>query len=117
MVKLPRQATNEQILEVIGAWVELLAQDRYEEAIQMLRHTSTSNWSPELIKTVISNYGFIEPRKDEKVFHVTSLKKNPAGNPFQEIEWYGDDPNRPQEYLGMVGYKFIGKKNLTYSIT
>ena len=104
MVRLPRHVTDEQILDVIRSWVELLAQDRYDDALQMLRHSSTNEWSPELIKTVISNYGFIEPRQDANLFHVTSLKDNPSGESFEEVEWYGDDPNRPQEYLGMVGF-------------
>jgi hypothetical protein len=102
MIKLPQHATDQQILDVIRDWVELLAQNHYEDAFQMLKHDASKDWSPELIRTVISNYGFIEPRKDEKVFRVTSIKEKPTGKPYQEVDWYGDDPDRPRQYLGMV---------------
>ena len=102
MIRLPRNATDEQILDVVRQWVELLAQEKYEEAFRMLRYRPTELWSPELIKTVIANYGFIEPREDGATFKVTSLKDDPEGQVFHGVEWYGDDPNRPAEYLGMA---------------
>jgi hypothetical protein len=104
MIRLPRNASDEQILDVIRAWVELLAQERYEEAFQMLLYHPAEHWSPELIKTIITNYGFIEPREDGATFKVTSLKDNPEGQPFHGVEWYGDDPNGPTEYLGMAAF-------------
>jgi len=104
MIQLPRNSTDEQILDVVRGWVELLAQERYEEAFQMLRYQPTELWSPELIRNVITNYGFIEPRKDGARFKVTSLKDNLEGKAFHEVEWYGDDPNRPAEYLGMAAF-------------
>ncbi|MDQ3755574.1 MAG: hypothetical protein M3371_12690 [Acidobacteriota bacterium] len=104
MIRLPRNATDEQILDVVCTWVELLAQEKYEEAFQMLRYHSAEHWSPELIKTVISNYGFIEPLEHGAIFKVTSLKDDPEGQAFHEVEWYGDDPNRPAEYLGMAAF-------------
>ena len=104
MIQLPRNSTDEQILDVVRAWVELLAQERHEEAFQMLRYQSSELWSPELIKNVITNYGFIEPCADGAMFKVTSLKDNPGGKPFYEVYWYGADPNRPAEYLGMAAF-------------
>ena len=55
-------------------------------------------------RTVITNYGFIEPHEDSATFKVTSLKANPAGKPFHGVEWYGDDTNKPAEYLGMAAF-------------
>ena len=102
MIQLPRNSTDEQILDVVRAWVELLAQERDEEAFQMLRYQPTELWSSEVIRNVITNYGFIEPCKDGATFKVTSLKNNPGGQAFHQVDWYGDDPNRPAEYLGMA---------------
>ncbi len=104
MIRLPRNATDEQILDVIRAWVELLAQERYEDAFQMLRYHPAEHWSPALIRAVVTNYGFIEPRKDGATFKVTSLKDNPEGEAFHGVEWYGDDPNKPAEYLGVAAF-------------
>ncbi len=104
MIRLRRDAADEQILDAIRAWVELLAQERYEEAFKMLRYHPAESWSPELIRTVITNYGFIEPREDGATFKVTSPKDNPEGKDFGGVQWYGDDPNRPAEYLGMAAF-------------
>lgn len=102
MIRLPRKASDEQILAAITAWVELLAQERYEDAFQMLRHIPDEHWSPELMKTVITNYGSTEPCADGAIFKITSPKDNPKGQVFHEVEWWGDDPNRPAEYVGMA---------------
>jgi len=104
MVKLEREATESQIFEVIRDWVELLSQDKYEEAFEMFRYHSTEYWSAELIRTVIKNYGFIEPREDGVTFKVTSLKENLTGQPFNEVQWWDDDPNRPAEYIGEIAF-------------
>ena len=104
MIYLPRNATDKQILDVVRQWVELLAQENYEEAFRMLRYHPAANWSPELIKTVITNYGFIEHREDGAIFKVTSMEDNPEGQAFHGVEWYGDDPNKPAEYLGMAAF-------------
>jgi hypothetical protein len=104
MIRLAREATDEQILDAIRAWVELLAQEKYEEAFGMLHYHPAEHWSPELIRTVITNYGFIEPREDGATFKVTSLKDNPKGKDFSGVQWYGDNPNRQSEYLGMAAF-------------
>lgn len=59
-----------------------------------------------LLRTVISNYGSPEARRDGKVFRVTSiLHEQPSGDRyFYGVERYGDDPNRPKEYVGIVLY-------------
>jgi hypothetical protein len=104
MIRFPKQTTDEQIFDLIREWVEVLAQERYDDAFQMVRHSQDNHWSPQLIQTVIENYGSIEPRKDGAKFRVTSISSNPVGNPIYEIEWYVDDPNKPQEYVGEVAF-------------
>jgi hypothetical protein len=96
MIRLPKQASDEQIFDLLREWVEVLAQGRYDEAFQMLRHPQNNRWSPQLIQTVIENYGSVEPRQNGAKFRVTSI----SGKPTYDIEWYDDDPNRPQEYIG-----------------
>jgi hypothetical protein len=104
MIRLPRNATDEQILDLVRAWSELLAQERYEEAFQMLRYHPLKHWSPKLIRTVVTNYGSIEPREQGAKFRATPLNENSEGRVFHGVEWYGDDPNMPTEYLGMAGF-------------
>jgi hypothetical protein len=103
MIRFPKQTSDEQIFDLIREWVEVLAQERYDEAFQKVRPSQVNHWSPQLIQTVIENYGSVEPRKDGATFRVTSISGNPVGNPAYDIEWYEDDPNRPQEYIGYCG--------------
>jgi hypothetical protein len=106
MMKLQPSATDEELLRVIESWVELLAMGRFDEAFSQILCCSDVGWTPELIRTVITNYGSPEPRRDGKVFRVTPiLREHSSGDRyFYEVERYGDDPNRPQEYIGAVAY-------------
>ena len=103
MIRLPRNATDEQILDAVRAWVELLAQERYKEASEMLRYHPADPWSPELIRAVVTNYGFIEPREDGAKFKVTSLKDNPAGNNFRDVQWWARPLRTAASHPGQDG--------------
>ena len=105
MIELQSDATDKQILAAIEAWVELLAADKFEEAYEQVIHREDAGWTPQLMRDVIANYGSIEARKDGKVFRVTSPSQVPVDERYIfEVERYGDDPNRPQEYIGMAAY-------------
>lgn len=92
MTILPHDASDEDILKVVREWVELLAQNRYEEAFALTGYASTDEWSPELLHLLTANYGDLEPRQDGETFEVTSLYDNPilpAGrkSSYQDVEW------------------------------
>ena len=80
MKRLHPEASDEEILAAAREWIGLLADRRYVEAHAWLRHRDPSRWtSPELITTVIRNYGFVEPRADGKVFQVTPIEAASRG--------------------------------------
>jgi len=103
MVHLPRQASDEEILAILNAWIELLAQGEDEAAFQMFCYAPDTHWSPKLIRTVITNYGFIEPLKDGSSYQVTSLTQT-QGQPFHEVDWWEPDSNTPARCVGIVLY-------------
>lgn len=62
MIRLPKAASDEQVLEAAGQWVGLASEDRYEEAMALLyappgEHVSTADE----VRTLVTNYGSPEP--------------------------------------------------------
>ena len=57
MINLQPGATDEEILRVIESWTELLAMDRFNEAFELTLFRSDVGWTPEFLRTMISNYG------------------------------------------------------------
>jgi hypothetical protein len=51
----------------------LLVEERYREAFDYLYHSS-HEWTPQLIETLIHNYGSIHPRSEGMVYRVTPLE-------------------------------------------
>ena len=72
--QLPENASDEEILNVIRDWVELLAVDDFEAAYAMLHHEPNDQFTPEFLRMWISNYGWHDPMKDGSTYRVTSCK-------------------------------------------
>ena len=102
MIILPLDAKDEDVLQVVCSWVELLAQGKYDEAYSLLTYAPGEGWTPELIRILIANYGSLEPFADGRTFHVTSLHDNPTLpegrlKPYKDVEW-------AEEREGSVGW-------------
>lgn len=74
MKTLPLDATDDAILAAVREWVNLLAAERYQEAYDYLHPGSAPDWSPQLIQTLIHNYGSLDSHPSGTVFHVTPLE-------------------------------------------
>lgn len=72
MKTLPLTASQEEVKNVIREWADLLAKERYDEALDLLSaelpsgsgsvsDEEASQWTPELLRAVITNYGLPEP--------------------------------------------------------
>jgi hypothetical protein len=95
MLTLPLDAKNEDVLQVVRTWIGFLSQDKHDEAFEMLSYAPEESWTPELIRTLIANYGSLEPLADGRTFRVTSLDSIPAlpegrSRPYQDVEWRGN---------------------------
>jgi len=90
MIHLPKEATDADILAAVRYWVDLLAADRYEEAHAMM--LPDGRWTPDLMRTVVRHYGFIEPRRDGRTFTVSPISQAAGGRtkPCQDIERFAD---------------------------
>lgn len=96
MKTLPLEASDQEILDAVREWVGLLIEERYVDAYEFLYHKETS-WTPDLIASVIHNYGSIEPWRDGEVFKVTSLEDAVVDSPrympmCQDVHRYEIDP-------------------------
>ena len=87
MKTLPITASDEDILQAVREWVDLLVSERYMDAFAYLYHPTEEYWTPDLIRIVITNYGSIEPHQDGRTFKVTSLRMATGEfTPYHECE-------------------------------
>ncbi len=84
--------SREEVLPFVERWVELLAQDRYEEAVELVEHPLGVNLTADMLRQVVANYGTLEPRRDGKVFRVTSLSTAVQGEgpntQQRDVDWF-----------------------------
>lgn len=96
MRAFPATASDEELLEAVDEWVELLAQERYGEALATFG--SREHWTPELLRQVIRGYGFPEPHPSGTVFRVTSRRDAAGKQHYRQVDRW-PDPN----LIGAVG--------------
>ena len=110
MKTLSIDANDAEILEALDEWVQLLAEERYQDAYDFLYHESGDILTPELIKTAINNYGYAEPHWSGKTFKVAlpvgGGEEELLGN--GEVEWEEESPITRYE-LGSVGKGILGQ--------
>jgi len=115
MITFPINCPDEDIRKVVVEWSELLAKDKYEEALSMFLHTSESfgfEWTANDLEDWISNYGCARKDFDSEEYRkVTSLFEQPDNETFirkaidvDRENMYGLDP---KHYVGMVHYNDV----------
>lgn len=86
MKTLPITAGKEEIKELVIEWSELLAREKYQEALDMflLDENNELEWTPELLESAVYTYGCpgLTREEAEKEFgsadyKVTSILENP----------------------------------------
>jgi hypothetical protein len=92
-MRLPGDPSDDELLEAIREWVGLLAEEDYEAAAAYLYEPEPDRlgaWTPQLIETVIRNYGSIDPMPDGRIFRVTPLVEATGGpSPRHEVDRQG----------------------------
>ena len=93
MIRFGKEASSTEVREAIYRWIDLLVADRYEDAFEMMFRLPTDEWTPDLMRTVVRNYGFIEPLRDGRTFRVTpraeAVQRGECG-PSSDIDWFAD---------------------------
>ncbi|MFN7140771.1 MAG: hypothetical protein ACK4UN_15650 [Limisphaerales bacterium] len=93
LIRLPQSASDTEIRVAIRSWIDLLAADRYEEAHAQLLRFPDDEWTPDMMRTVVRHYGFIEPRADGQTYRVTprgEAVQKQSSAPNEDIEWFED---------------------------
>lgn len=99
---LGTDATDDDVLSLCRLWVELVAADRLEEAIDLLwvppTYDESQHWTPDSLLTYIGNYGSWTPMADGSKWRLTSIQtaKVPDGvaglRPRASLVRYRDEP-------------------------
>jgi hypothetical protein len=98
MLVLSKDSTDDEILNAIRHFVELLAEEKYSEVYEKFLPAPDRQLTPEVIKALIEGYGFAEPveENDEPPLHVTSLcqmtEPEPKGR--QQVDWFSAKDER-----------------------
>ena len=86
MKTLPITAGKDEIRELVIEWNELLAQEKYREAMEMfmLAEDNELDWTPELLESAVYGYGCPGYTREEAEkefgssdYKVTSILENP----------------------------------------
>ena len=101
-------ASREEVLPFVYDWVELLAQDCYKEAFEMLLHPPDSLFTPDLVRQLMAGYGELE-RRDNKISRVTSPSTAVLPPDLlthsQDVDWFDEDQNhRMKDRVGYVHF-------------
>jgi hypothetical protein len=79
-------ASDEAILDLVREWVSFIAEGDFESAYQLSAHDQYYGWTPDLMRTVIQNYGSVEPMPSGQKFVVTHIKDTTGGSkPRHEV--------------------------------
>ena len=78
--------TDAAVLDLIERGVRLLVEQRFDDAMAMLVPSGT--WTPDLLGTVIGNYGSVEPREGGRTFSVTAPTAKTRGGSHFEVTWF-----------------------------
>ena len=106
MMSIPQPATNDHVLAAVRQWVHRRAVDDYKTAFAQTYHDPADHWTPELMRTIIANYGSPTPYEDGQTFHVTPLEEVRANDkkPTQDVQWLDSESDEPFPIVGYVWF-------------
>jgi hypothetical protein len=110
MKRLNVQASDREILAAVDEWVKLFAEERYQAAYDYLYHEEGDIWTPELMRTVISNGGSMDPHWTGRTFKVTWSPDDAIGDePIDEdvLMRYEDEGDEGDRVVGRVIYGLV----------
>jgi len=116
MRTLSIDSSDEEIKNLVIEWNELLAVEKYEEAISMfLSDNLEVEWTPELLEQAVYSYGVIGYTREEikemfgsEDYKITSILDNKEKNKIMNsIEISRDWNFRDENIIGMVHYDCV----------
>ena len=108
-------AKDQEIIDLLEEWTELLAQEKYAEALDMLSPDPEQHWTPELLESDVYGYGCPGYTREEAArefgradYKITSLRSSPYREQIlQRIDIERFTPKSRPEQLGMVHYEKV----------
>jgi hypothetical protein len=97
MAFIPRDATNEQVLDIILEWIDVLANEEYEIVYATLGYLRCHEpRNAEIIRWEIKQYRSPELYPNIEEFTVTDWRTANGGNidPVREVMWYKPNDTR-----------------------
>lgn len=88
--------TDGAVFAVIERWVGLLVARKYADALGMF--TVSEHWTPDLLRNVLRNYGFIEPHPKGTTFSVTPIGTAAGDGPRFSVTWFDKPTGSPVGY-------------------
>ena len=115
MRTLPINAEDQEIIALLEEWTELLAQEKYAEALDMLSPDPEQCWTPELLESDVYGYGCPGYTREEAArefgradYKITSLRSSPCYEQIlQNIDIERFAPKFRPEQLGIVYYENV----------
>jgi len=112
---LPIDANEQKIKNLIIEWNELLAVEKYEEALAMFLTDKEGAWTPDLLEQAVYGYGIIGHTREEVKdmfgfadYKVTSIFDNKEKDKIiNGIEVSTDWNFKDKSLLGMVHYDYV----------
>lgn len=102
---LRHDCSDTDVLDAVAEWAALLAEDDYSAAVEFTHRPhpsgSSGDWTPELLRTVIRNYGSVDPWPDGRTFRVTPLDEATGDRqPDHSVDWW----DRGAEIVGSAWF-------------
>lgn len=112
MKTLPTATEDSAILALLEEWTELLACEKYEEALALLSPDPEQQWTPALLASAVYGYGCPGYTREEAArvfgradYKVTSLRGSPCRERIlRSVDICRFTPKACPETLGMVHY-------------
>lgn len=112
---LPIDVNEQKIKNLIIEWNELLAVEKYEEALAMFLTDKEGAWTPDLLEQAVYGYGIIGHTREEikdmfgfADYKVTSILDNKDKDKIiNGIEVSTDWNFKDKSLLGMVHYDYV----------
>ncbi len=122
MQTLPLTATDDEIKALVVKWSELVAEKKFQEALEFLPPCDTWQiWSPKELEETIAGYGSPDPHPDGIRFELTTLLGRPDKDDIirnsikvDRVHSFGLDP---EKYAGMVHYDDVPLNNQRSDVT
>ncbi len=98
----PKTASDENLLEGVKKWVDLLAEDAFADAFNFTAHDSYYSWTSEQIRSVIAGYGHPHELGAHE-YRISKISETRGGtSPRWEVDRWQDA--KPSSRVGFISF-------------